>query len=309
MLLGRADYVMAFSPGLDVSETHLPFHSCTDLFHHYIKKQLKNKVPMSTTPSFMPKGLLKAHRRAHRFLRISVSSKDHEPSTSAAKSPPPANSLPGLPAEIKQAVLASLPDIASLKALMLICSSFYHAFHDCESRILAKILQNQITPGVLPHALATFESSKEAPWSRERSESLIMLYNTGQTPSLLPKWTLRNAMVLSKMHDHVRFFAKRFACSALSHHPVTGVPETNPRPISPSEFSRIEGTLYRFQFYCNLFALRRRGCGDYVETYMTSFLSFAPWENEQLACIHDYLIEAVSKCMRSPYLHREISDS
>lgn len=257
---------------------------------------------MANASLFIPKSLLKTWRRPHCFHHTRASPKDHEPSASTATCPPPPNSLLGLPDEIKQAIFSSLADVASLKALILTCSSLYHAFLKVESLILAQILQNQINPNLMHDALATLKSSQIDPWCRLAGENVIMLYTTGETSSLLPTWNLRNALAVSELHGHIQFFANNFASSALSQNPVTGLPETDPAPASPSELIRIQRTLYRFELYCNLFAERRRSFGGYFETFNVNeqgrYLAagFAPWENEQLACIRDYLIGTLSKC-------------
>lgn len=248
----------------------------------------------------MPNGLQQARRRAHRFLRPQVSSREHKSSNSTETPPPLLHSLLGLPAEIKQIILSSLSDVASLEALIFTCSSLYHSFLDSESSILAKILVNQITPGLMRNAFAVYESSKKVPGGIHTADYLSLLFNGDEMPSsALPKWGLRDALVLSKTHGNVQFWANEFASSALFHHPVTGKPEMNLTPISAGELSRIERSLYRFQFYCNLYALRNRGCSNYLDVIFISFAGFAPWENEQLICIREFLREAVSDCMRS----------
>ena len=263
---------------------------------------------MATLPSFLGQGLLKVHRVANSFLRTQLPSNNDEPSTLTPTPPPPPNSLPGLPAEIKQAIFSSLPDIASLKALISTCSSLYYSFLDCESSILSDILLNQIPPSLMPNALATFKSSQMTPWTKETADNLVLLYTTGDTPSVLPRWTFRKALVFSQLHEHVQFFANRVATSALLRHARTGRPAPNPTPVSPSESRRIQRALYRFEFYCNLIAFRRRCKGACSEIFAINFRKFAPWENEQLACVCDHLIQIVSNCMCSLYLHCEISE-
>ena len=256
---------------------------------------------MASLPSFMAKGLPKVRRIAHSFLRTQQPSENHKSSTCTITSPAPLNSLSGLPVEIKQAILSSLPDMASLKALISTCSCFYYSFLHCESLILTNVLLNQITPSLMPNAVATFKSSEMIPWTKETAENLSMLYTTGETFAGPRKWTLRNALVLSKMHEHVQFFTHRLTVDALLLHPVTGLPEADPTPVSPSELRRIQRALYRFEFYCNLFAFKRKCNGGSDKIFSINFRKYAPWENEQLACIYDHLMQYVSKRTGSPF--------
>lgn len=246
---------------------------------------------MAASPSFMPNRSLKVYKRASRFFRSRPSSKDHDPSPSPSRLPLPSNSLLGVPAEIKQLIFELLADIPSLCALLSTCSILYCSFYDSESSILARFLQRRIPPSLMHIALATLKSSEPSKWSKQTAEDLVTLYTKTDKSPLLPKLNLRNAHLLSETNGHVQFFANRFATKALSYHPVTCLPELVPTPIRPSELCRIERTLYRFQFYCNLMALRKKsrfGRGPSV----ISFDGFAPWEDEQLACIKDYLLAA-----------------
>ena len=246
---------------------------------------------MSTRP-------LKVCKRAHRFFRTRLSSKDLEPSPSPLRLQPPSNSLLGIPAEIKQLIFELLADIPSLRALISTCSTLYYFFLNSESSILAEVLQRRIPPSLMHPALAILKSSKPTFWSRQTAEDLITLYTRTDKASSLPELNLRNALLLSEMHDHVHFFANRFATYALSQHPV-GVPRLSAVPISPSELCRIERTFYRLQFYCNLMTWRNKGLSNRCEISSVISDGFAPWENEQLACIIEYLVNLLFQGMCS----------
>ena len=249
---------------------------------------------MAPSPSLMSSRPLKACKRAHRFFVTRLSSKHHDPSPSPSRTPPPSNSLLGLPAEIKQLVFEMLADIPSLCTLMSTCSVLYSSFHDSESSILAGFLQRRIPPSLMHTALATLKSSEPTTWSQQTVDHLVMLYTKSDEPSLLPKLNLRNALLLCEMNDHIQFFAARFATEAIRHHPITNLSQQFATPISPSELCRIERTFYRFQFYCNLMALRKKRRFGRRGTSVVISDGFAPWENEQLACIIDYLEYAVA---------------
>ena len=254
---------------------------------------------MAPPPSFMSIRRLKAYKRAHGFFRIRRSSKAHEPSPSPSRLQPPSNSLLGVPAEIKQLIFEQLPDIASLLALISTCSTLRYVFLKSESSILAEVLQRRIPPSLMHPALAILKSSEPTPWSRQTAEDLITLYTKTDKSFLLRELSLRNALRLSEMHDHVHFFANRFATYALSQHPVAGVPRLSPVPISPNELCRIERTFYRFQLYCNLIAWRKQGLSNRCQISSVISDGFAPWENEQLACVMEYLANTASRGMCS----------
>lgn len=271
---------------------------------------------MATILSYLPKGLPKAYRRDHRFLRTPPSLKHHGPAsataslselhTSDAASSPPPNSLLGLPAEIKQAIFSSPADVASLKALILTCSSMYHAYLDIKpitlTNIFIGVLRTQIHPSVMRYALTTLHCSRITPFTGGEAADFIRDYITSETSLQLHKVTIRDALDLSELHSHVEFFANRFASSALSRKPATGVTEKDPITISPTELIRIEIVLYRFQLNYHLLpVLRRSGAGrqstwNVPDRDLHLSTRFAPLENEQLRCICDYLSEELSTC-------------
>ena len=254
---------------------------------------------MAPTPSSISTPPLQVRKRAHRSFRTWLFKKDHERSASPLGLQPPSNSILGLPAEIKQLIFEQLADILSLRALISTCSTLYYFFLDYEPSILAEVLQRRIPPSLMHSALAILKSSEATLWSRQAAENLITLYAKTDKASLLPELNLRNALRLNEMHDHVQFFANRFATYAFSQHPVAGRPDTIRARISPSELCRIERTFYRFQFYCNLMASRNQSIPDRLEICSVMSSGFAPWENEQLACVIEYLVDAAKKGMCS----------
>ena len=65
---------------------------------------------------------------------------------------------------------------------------------------------------------------------------------------------------------------------------------------------RIERSFYTFEIYCSLFGKSRSrlSLNDQLDLF---FNRFAPWENEQLACVHDFLLDElkpgiISLCLK-----------
>ena len=225
------------------------------------------------------------------------------------------NPFDTLPPELKQEIISLLPNVSSVKSAMMTCASLYHAFHDAEPLILTRVLQKQIHPDIAFEALLSYKTwlldqtfkALDEPWDTDAVRDVLRSYNGNRSPSLRSEWVLRNALFLSNLHEQVEFFSQRFASSALSID-LTGAPfssyEAQP---SAGEIHRIQRTFYRFEIYCNLFRLHERK-GRYGprnllrpsqricprEQQRILFEQFPPWENEQLACIRDYLINQVS---------------
>lgn len=99
------------------------------------------------------------------------------------------------------------------------------------------------------------------------------------------------------MHQHIKYFADDYIRCTLLEYPVAGAENASPTSPSPSERHRIEGTFYRFELYCNLFRQERSRVDNYFESEEQRdifFERFSPWENEQLACVHDYLMHKIT---------------
>ena len=213
--------------------------------------------------------------------------------------------LTTLSPELKYAIFTNLPDVTSAKSLALVSSSFYYTFLDAQSLILTRILQNEISTGLLQGAFAAYKASKIPLWTKQAIQDFLDEYFGRSLLHTNQNWNLSEALRLSNVHSCVEFFAAQFASFALSKNPTTR--GSNAAPYS-AEMARIKRNLYRFELYCNLFRkpssdrLRRdaRNCLIRPSPFGTQeqrdifFDKFPPWENEQLGCIHDYLIEEIT---------------
>ncbi|RDL35268.1 uncharacterized protein BP5553_07199 [Venustampulla echinocandica] len=204
------------------------------------------------------------------------------------------HSIVGLPTELIQHILSFLPDATSLLSMILTCPSVYNAFIKVEVLITSQVVRNLVGPEVLPEAVAALTSSLLAPWERESMQTFVddQLLSRQEPPR---SWTLSKALALNHLHYHVEYFALSFGSHALAKLLAAGdVNDMLARSPTPSELHRIQRVLYRFEIYCNLFRGRKPAVFDIDEHRGVFFSKFAPWENEQLGCISDYLAHNVS---------------
>ncbi|KAK2804589.1 hypothetical protein FQN51_001790 [Onygenales sp. PD_10] len=190
-----------------------------------------------------------------------------------------------LPVELRQAILCELPDVPALQAALEADASLKDAFFDAESLILESITCHQIPVALHPEAFAVLASSHfgDKTFSADHAQKIVNNYLL-RVPSYPIKWTLDEARSLNDIHEHISCFAEEFASSALRVYPV---PPKSPKPVSITERSRFMGAFYRFEFYCNLFR-------KYPKQGVPFVSRFAPWENEQLASIYDYLFDKIT---------------
>ena len=204
--------------------------------------------------------------------------------------------------ELQAQILALLPDIGTLRTAVLSCPAFFHAFRYSEGPIMNSVLLGEIGSAVFPEAVIALEASsirhgKPTVQERANSVSQKQLLRREQVQWI---WTPADALAASKVHFYVHSFATKFASAALSRVPSCSGLQLEHSPSTQQELERIERALYRFEIYCNLFPPSRSmeseiASGDSAAMQYEAFFSrFAPWENEQLACIYDFLVREVS---------------
>lgn len=228
---------------------------------------------------------------------------DHQVQLPPLPDVPSPNLFLSLAPELKQHIFSALPNAETLKSLVLTCSLFYRTFLDAEHLIIKSILHTQIGPNLLCDAISVFESRKLVESDDGYAAIAILKLYAKQNPACLSqKFTLRDALAIGGLHDDISSFSRGFASSALSTNPVTGLDDKTPSPLSMLESTRIKRTFYRYELFCNMFRGRSgfQFAGAACESLQRLFFSVcAPWENEQLSCLRDYLHEQLSLRKRS----------
>ena len=203
--------------------------------------------------------------------------------------PPPIESLP---LELRQMILASLDSYDSVRTAIASSPFFYRAFLRAEHSILSEILRREIDSETFPDAIIALQVSKiDLRDTEEILEMLASWYSHRAVP--IPRCTLADT-TCSKLHAAVVFFADAFVSSTLCKHPVTGDPETSPRPPTATEWTRIQRAFYRFELYSVLFRRPVYNGSQYdiygaVQKREMFFRRYSACEIEQLACVYEYL--------------------
>jgi len=202
--------------------------------------------------------------------------------------------IEGLSVELVRMILSGVQDVPSLHAAVLSSPLFYRAFWGAETDITTQVVLNQIDSSVLPEAIAASESSLLSGNGSDGQVTLdFITQNLSRRPTPPRAWSLPEALRLGQLHIYVVSLAKKFAMAVMNEPSF----RCSDSVITSQEISRIERALYRFEIYCNLFRKStptRVQPGAFDAQNQLFFASFAPWENEQLGCIHDFLARIVS---------------
>lgn len=210
----------------------------------------------------------------------------------------------GLPLEVRQAILSAIPDLETLQAAIQTGHCLYSAFMDARRHITKNVLEHHIDPEFMYDAVMTeMTLRKKDPFTDEGLLAFVEKYKARDQELFHSAFqgTISQAFRLAQFHNVVEFFITDFASSALQHKEAeTGAPQN--RSLSWRERHRIGRSFYRFEVFCNIFTdnelyshpngtkVREKIIPDDYEYYNY----FVPWENEQLACIRDYLFKTIT---------------
>ncbi len=195
-------------------------------------------------------------------------------------------SITELPCEIVGIILRNLDHLRFLPPALLACRHFSTSFKESHG-VEASILRRQITPALLPHAVAVMEASR-LPRPLDASFVVALLDELYRSParlaahvSGLPPPVLRS---MSRKHDAIHAFATGFATSAWHRISPSATASV---VLSPTEYFRFCRAFYRIELFYALF----RDSEFELSTNLLFFWRHHPWENEQLASGYEYLEE------------------
>ncbi|KAI1662177.1 hypothetical protein F4813DRAFT_384889 [Daldinia decipiens] len=229
----------------------------------------------------------------------------NEKATSGVQNP--LNPLECLPSELRHCILASLSDVTSLISAASSCRILYATFKESESIIIWNVLINSLGSSVLPIATITYRCSppfcSESPECqigslRDEMVKSLKTYASEFMGNLEPstpsptEFSMRDAIALDAYHHQVVLKLTQNLIQAYSRTSSSYLDIGHSlQALSPSssEKERIARSLYQFEIFRRLFGCLRRWAHRAQDLNMVFFSKFAPWENAQLACIHDFL--------------------
>lgn len=220
-----------------------------------------------------------------------------------------------MPLHLVVLILSRLNTMQTLGSAILSNSLFYSAYKEDTKRIVRSIIREQIGTYLLRYAANAYEASHV---DRQDRWAVAELKGWDMREKRLQEWLMEweqepsstsaaVAASLSRTHTLVRYFGHRFledTSPLASEFYGAASSHAGSRRPSRTERYRVYRALYRFQIYCNLGFRTEQdlqpnsewaGIFRHARSAML-FGEFSPWLNEQLACMHDYLEQILSKC-------------
>ncbi|KAI1490890.1 hypothetical protein F5X96DRAFT_512761 [Biscogniauxia mediterranea] len=194
-----------------------------------------------------------------------------------------------LPLELVASILCELDDIRFLPAAILTCRHFYSSFRE-HPNIKNEVLQHQVGSQLLPYAVATLEAH-HMPYP---IQSLLSTLNHEREPAAmaasLRMMPLPSLLEIGQMHDIVQNLATDFSTDAWNLLAEGDQTCRGELVLSPAETLRLQRAFYIAELCLTVFKSEDILTGNPQEMLLMCYLSMhAPWENEQLGCIRDYL--------------------
>ncbi|KAK7751889.1 hypothetical protein SLS62_006190 [Diatrype stigma] len=211
-----------------------------------------------------------------------------------------------LPPEMVTAILYSVTDLDTLANVAVSSRTLHTAFKVNETRLIRRLLIDNIGQEVLPDALIAYSCtppslrprdvqeidpprlSTMADWWVRCAEERVRTISRPELGSI--EFNMARALELERTHVHVAALAERFIqrCSETTQ---VGLGDTfTLLPPSSTEKTRIARALYLFETFCTLFGyMNPRKLSESVH-----FLrKYEPWEIAQLGVIHDFLAREI----------------
>lgn len=225
-----------------------------------------------------------------------------------------------LPLHVVGSILKKLPDTKSLLAAVASHSIFYRSLKDHEDTITRSVISAETSKALYPFALAAYAIRSRAS-SFDYEYICNVLYDLQYRILCFPsrgkvgfrcRPDLRAVSYINALHDSVTHFTNRIGDEAIPRGIYDlGLERIDRKHLSESERLIIERALYRFQIFSEILmacdnARDSTGSlptGVFTETFVTELWlgPFAPWINEQLATVYDYLLSFTASSMFDPF--------
>ncbi|ERF70789.1 hypothetical protein EPUS_08347 [Endocarpon pusillum Z07020] len=202
----------------------------------------------------------------------------------------------------------------TLFALLRASPRYLQVYRTSKQTVLSHITWNQITPVVVPIALAALQQQEHRATQNNHGTLCETLENARQTTMRKSyEIPLETSRMLLQFHENVEFFISDFVVSRLPIIENYLYPETSHlstkaswygaaspkigRALSQTEYSRLARAFYHLELYGSLFSrLDAEEDDTSVSEQSCDFLqSLKDWELEELLCVRDYLIERLTE--------------
>ncbi|KAL1985710.1 hypothetical protein VTN96DRAFT_7458 [Rasamsonia emersonii] len=227
--------------------------------------------------------------------------------------------LHSLPTEVILILLQSLSSSKDLHALIRASAPCYRTFNTYQSSVFAAVLQNAIHPEAQLDAMMVLEAVRIKNSMKRCSEFIEVrkdiLDYLKKYPSREPVSSLREIaksdhkqlQELFRLYSSIEGFISDYCDRALRYlntvRPPSTVTGSTSATLSPTELGRLQRAFFRFETFANIFQIFSLLSCPWASDWLradaeppSEFLKmFSPWEQEELACVTQYVVTLVGE--------------
>lgn len=217
--------------------------------------------------------------------------------------------LESLPQDVRVCVFEHLDSAVSLVNLALTGPKLYAEVQDSQHSSIPRILARKFPRSVLHDAIFTWEAGRRESSSQETIAQFLHRYARKETEPELARLTISDALSIESLCRTVDYFVDSLVRSAMDVASQRYECDTD-SVISEAERARTTRALLRFELYRRAFYQSGAHTPSTSEQRMLFWNYFAPWEQEQMACVHDHLCNRMFTGACSQPIHplRSIND-
>ena len=204
-----------------------------------------------------------------------------------------------LPQDVIGIILRHSPDLDTFLTLIATCRAFSEAFKNAPTSLTRSLVAREVGD-LLPQATFVVLARDARPHAQSpagMAQAMSQLLSRWADESVVftHRWSLAEGIAAIRLHRIIDDLARRSAAFCLSWlEKLSGRSQEGP---SDSELARIKRALYRFEIDCRLLppVLDEETAHPVLEAGQLVYLQQGhPWENEQLASVHESLWRLVA---------------
>ncbi|KAK4033116.1 hypothetical protein C8A01DRAFT_40438 [Parachaetomium inaequale] len=213
-----------------------------------------------------------------------------------------------LPHDVLAIILRHSPDLDTFLSSIASCRAFFNAFKNAPTSLTKSLVDREVGD-LLPQATFVVLARDARPHAHSPAEmaqaiSQLLSRWADESVVLTHRWSLAEGIAAIRLDRIIGDLARRSAAFCLSWlEKLSGHSQESP---SDSELARIKRALYRFELNCRLLppVLDEEAADPVLEAGQLVFLQQGhPWENEQLASVHESLWRLVAPAYNEVAIH------
>ncbi|KAL8707688.1 MAG: hypothetical protein Q9225_007722 [Loekoesia sp. 1 TL-2023] len=213
--------------------------------------------------------------------------------------------------ELRVAILSNVPNLQTLRSLILSCSAFSTVYYSYQRQILLHLARNafDIDSVNIAIPLLACRAQHLDVLALNHLETVTTLLKANPEHSTLTKQstleiTIEECKQMLQLKDVATQICSDLIAQMPFHHPLGKENVMSQKPLSTTERCRITTAIYRWELWAGLFSQRTRSAIQKqdpaarvdLDAQTTVYRArYTRWEQEQLGCLYEYALRRYRK--------------